>query len=130
VRARDRCSAALPRTLPAHPPARRPAAAPQGTATGVTAHAFTLTDASGLLEVELGPPGRRRPAALAEVAEGARVVVVGALFAPPAPEPRRVLAQKVAAGVGGAEVSSAAFLSCQSNQKTANQPTNQPITHR
>ncbi len=69
----------------------------------MTADAFTLTDASGSLEVELGLPGRRRPAALAEVAEGARVVVVGALFAPPAPEPRRVLAQKVAASVGGPE---------------------------
>lgn len=75
----------------------------QGTATGVTADAFTLTDASGSVEVDLGPPGRRRPAALAEVPEGGRVVVVGALFAPPAPEARRVLAHKVAAGVGGAE---------------------------
>ena len=42
---------------------------------------------------------------------------------------------EVESGEGGGpvvteEVSSAASLSCQSKQKTANQPTNQPTTHR
>jgi hypothetical protein len=82
----------------------------------------------------------------------AAAAAAAALARPDAPVRRGSLADSilgVAAGFGGAiarvggaaaavitdadlrrQVSSAASLSCQAMQKTANQPSNQPITHR